>query len=320
MDLYDLEYNKEWIYRRIQLYLDDLEIDKKNISYKKSIIEIIKNEKYIDKYDSQYLLMLFKNKHFLEGIEVLSEIHKFHQDLLFIYMEKREYEKIINLCKNHGMQELSFWGTSLNYFISKDNRNDLNKKEIERLNNCLEIFLQKLFDSKIISPVNVLDIIYEKNNDIPYYILNKFMSKSLEDEIKSINEEETRYNEFDKKIDLTVNEIKELKTKAYIFNLVKCCECDQDIDLPFIAFKCGHGFHSSCLNSTPTEDTQCPKCKDSKLSIRKEIQNYKVFSNDINTMEKLDKELSQKVEKIDFIYELYGKGLFNLGRLKENSK
>ena len=320
MDSYDLEYNKEWIYRRIQLYLDDLEIDKKNISYKKSIIEIIKNEKYIDKYDSQYLLMLFKNKHFLEGIEVLSEIHKFYQDLLFIYMEKREYEKIINLCKNHGMQELSFWGTSLNYFISKDNRKDLNKKEIELLNNSLEIFLQKLFDSKIISPVNVLDIIYEKNNDIPYYILNKFMSKSLENEIKSINEEETRYSEFDKKIDLTVNEIKELKTKAYIFNLIKCCECDQDIDLPFIAFKCGHGFHSSCLNSTPTEDTQCPKCKDSKLSIRKEIQNYKVFSNDINTIEKLDKELSQKVEKIDFIYELYGKGLFNLGRLKENNK
>ena len=31
MDSYDLEYNKYMIYRRIQLYLDDLETDRKNM-------------------------------------------------------------------------------------------------------------------------------------------------------------------------------------------------------------------------------------------------------------------------------------------------
>ena len=62
---YKLDYDKEMIHRRIQMYLDDLEFDKKNESYKKKIIEIIKDEKCQGKYDSQYLIMLFKNKHFL---------------------------------------------------------------------------------------------------------------------------------------------------------------------------------------------------------------------------------------------------------------
>ena len=207
---YNLEYNREMIHRRIQLYLDDIEKDKKNEVYRKEIIEIIKNEKYIGKYDSQYLIMLFKNKNFLEGIEILSEIHKYNQDLLYIYMEKKEYDKIINLCKKYGGSELSFWGTSLNYFISKDNRQNLTEEETKIINNYLEIFLKDLLQSKIMYPINIMDLIYEKNDDIPFYIINYLMIKSLEKDIQSIESEEKNYNEYDKKINETVNEIKEL--------------------------------------------------------------------------------------------------------------
>ena len=318
MNSYNLDYNREMIHRRIQLYLDDLEIDKKNEAYKNEIIEIIKNEKYIGKYDSQYLIMLFKKKNFVEGIEILSEIHKYNQDLLYIYMEKKEYEKIIYLCKTFGKSEHSFWGTSLNYFISKDNRKNLTKEETEKINNYLEIFLKELFQSKIMNPINILDIIYEKNKDIPFYIINNLMIKSLENDINSIENEEKNYNEFDTKIEETVNEIKELKTKAYTFNLIKCWECGQPIELPLIAFKCGHGFHSSCINTNITDEIECPKCKNKKYELLMKIKNNNNFYTKINTSENLEKELEQKENKTNFLYELYGKGLFNLGSVKEN--
>ena len=318
MESYDLDYNKEMIHRRIQLYLDDLEKDKKNKAYENEIIDIIKNEKYISKYDSQYLIMLFKKNNFLEGIEILSEIHKYNQDLLYIYMEKKEYDKIINLCKNYGVSEHSFWGTSLNYFISKDNRKNLTKEETEKINNYLEIFLKGLFQSKIMNPINILDIIYEKNNDIPFYIINNLMIKSLENDINSIENEEKNYNEFDTKIEETVNEIKELKTKAYTFNLIKCCECRLPIELPTIVFKCGHGFHTSCINTNITDETECPKCKNKKYELLMEIKNNDNFYKNINTLGNLEKELEQKGNKTNFLYELYGKGLFNLGSVKEN--
>ena len=316
MDSYNLDYNREMIYRRIQLYLDDLESDNKNKAYKNKIIDIIKNEKYIGKYDSQYLIMLFKNKKFIEGVETLIEIQKYNQDLLNLYMKKREYEKIINLCVNYGSVELSFWGESLNYFLNKENRQNLDKLEIDKLNKNLEIFLEKLLESKTMASVNVLDIIYEKNNDIPFYIINSFISKSLENELNSIKKEENNFNEYDKKIEKTTGEIKELKTKAYSFTLVKCCECDRNIELPSIAFKCGHGFHTTCLNLNNNEDIECPKCKDEKYNAIKEIKTCKNFYNEINTSEKLEKVLETKVNKTDFIYELYGKGFFNIEDFK----
>ena len=316
MDSYDLDYNREMIYRRIQLYLDDLETDKKNQLYKNKIIEIIKNEKYISKYDSQYLIMLFKNKNFIEGVEALIEIQKYNQDLLDLYMKKRDYEKIINLCENYGSVEPSFWGASLNYFLSKENRQNLDKLAIDKMDKNFEKFLEKLLDSKVMAPVNVLDIIYEKNNDIPFYIVNNFMSKSLDNEINSIKKEENNFNEYDTKIEKTIDDIKELKTKAYTFNLGKCSECDRNIELPSIAFKCGHGFHASCLNSNNNENIECPKCKGGKYDELMKIKKCKDYCNEINDNEKLEKELGKEVDKTDFIYKLYGKGFISLEDFK----
>jgi len=310
---YNLEYDKEMIHRRIQMYLDDLELDKKNESYKNKIIEIIKDEKCQGKYDSQYLIMLFKNKHFLEGVEILSELYKYIQDILFIYMEKKQYENIINLCSNFGASELSLWGSSLNYFINKENRNNLNKEELNEINSKLGKFLDKLLESNIIDPINVLDIINEQNNEIPFDILNDFLNKSLGTDLNSIEEKQNNFNEYDKKINETLGEIKELKTKAYTFNLVYCSDCKELLDMPWVAFKCGHGFHKSCLNSIDDKNFECPKCKQAKDETLSEIKKYKEFYNSINTLDKLQNELDQKENKIDFIFELYGKGFLDLG-------
>ena len=315
MDSYHLDYEQDMIHRRIELYLDEDEIDKNKI------IEMIKDERYSRKYDIQYLTMLFKNKNFSEGIEALYEFHKYNQKLLLIYIDKKDYEKIINICINFGANNISLWWTSLDFFINKERRKNLNEEEINTLNKYLDEFLQKLLESGIMLPIDILDIINEKNNDISLSLLHNFINKALDNEINSIEEHKKLFGEYDTKLNDVVDEIKDLKTKAYVVDFKKCSECSMPINLPFVTFECGHQYHNLCLGSDIiNENIQCRKCKEAKKKIIEESKNNKNFYNTVNTLDKLEKELNKCNDKLDFIHKLYGKGLFNLGPIKDNKK
>ena len=100
LDTYEIELDKNMLHRRIELYLEDKEYEK--------IIEIIRKKEFIGKYDNEYLMMLFKHKNFLDGIETLAQLTNQKFELLSIYIKKKEYEKIINLCNTYGKDEKSF--------------------------------------------------------------------------------------------------------------------------------------------------------------------------------------------------------------------
>ena len=80
------------INKRIELYIQDSLEENKN-----NILQIIRDEKFVEKYDTQYLIMLFKYYNFKEGLEVLYEVNKINQELLRTYIENKEYKKIILL-------------------------------------------------------------------------------------------------------------------------------------------------------------------------------------------------------------------------------
>ena len=94
-------------HRRIELYLDQLINDnnKKSESeypIKESINNLLKNKKIQNKIDKNHILMLFKIHNFTQGIVTLSEIMELRQELLSIYMDNHQYDKIINICENFG--------------------------------------------------------------------------------------------------------------------------------------------------------------------------------------------------------------------------
>ena len=319
MDSFHLDYEQDMIHRRIELCLEEGEIDKN----KDKIIEIIKDERYAGKYDCQYLVMLFKNKNFLQGVEALSEYHKFNNELLSIYMDRKDYEKIINLCKNQGSTNPSLWYVSLDFFINKEFRQSLNNEEIGTLNKYLKEFLQKLLESDAMLSIKILEIINEKNNDISLGILNDFFNKAIEMEDKCIEEQKKRYDDYNTQINDVTNEIKDLNTKAYTTDLNKCSECSMPMSLPFMIFECGHKFHNLCLgiNKNINGKYNCRKCKEKKNKVIEDIRYNKNYYNSVYNYDKLEKELNRNKnnkDKIDFIHTLYGKGLFNLGAIKDN--
>lgn len=94
-------------HRRIELYLDRLGSENKQPSeteypIKESINALLKNKKIQNKIDKNHILMLFKINNFTQGIVTLSEIMELRQELLSIYMDNHQYDKIINICENFG--------------------------------------------------------------------------------------------------------------------------------------------------------------------------------------------------------------------------
>ena len=309
MNNYGLELDKNMLHRRIELYLEE-----KNGTEK--ILEIINDRRNIGLYDSEYLMMLFKHKNFSDGIEALSKLTNQRHELLSIYIQKRDYPKIIGLCESDGDTEKSFWGIALNFFVDKSVRENMDEKELEDINHHLQKFLDVILDKKAMLPVNILDIINEKNNEIPLSILRKFIDNSLEDEIKPLDIKVKNFEESNNQLKTVNNKIKEIQTQASTFKLSKCEVCYMGITFPAICFRCGHCYHSMCLNANDDNDldnVDCPKCEDEKESTKQQMLELKSIYEDVNSKEKLKKTLEYNPDKFEFIHSLYGRGIINIG-------
>jgi hypothetical protein len=313
MGTYEIELDKNMMHRRLELYLEDKEYDK--------IIEILQKKEYIGKYDNEYLMMLFKHKNFLDGIETLSELTNQRFELLSIYIQKKEYDKIINLCKTYGKSENSFWGLALNFFVDKNVRKNLDEKGLEEINNYLQKFLDTILEEKAMLSVNVLDIINEKNSTIPLSILRKFINASLENEVEPLDKKVTSFEESNNKLKTINNKIKEIQTQASSFKLSKCETCFMGITFPAVCFRCGHCYHSMCLNSNDEndfDDVDCPKCSEEKEVLKEQILDLKSIYDDINSEEKLGEKLYNSTDKFEYIHNLYGMGVINIGPVDED--
>ena len=313
LDTYEIELDKNMLHRRIELYLEDKEYDK--------IIEIIRKKEFIGKYDNEYLMMLFKHKNFLDGIETLAQLTNQKFELLSIYIKKKEYEKIINLCNTYGKDEKSFWGLALNFFVDTNVRNNLDEKETEKINNYLQIFLNSLLEKEAMLSVNVLDIINEKNDKIPLSILRNFIDTSLERELEPLNKKVESFEENNTQLKAINDKIKEIQTQATSFKLSKCEACFMGITFPAICFRCGHCYHSMCLNTNDEndfDDAECPKCAENKEALKDRILFSKSIYDSINSKEKLDEVLNNCKNKFEYVHELYGKGIINLGPVDED--
>ena len=313
MNIYEIELDKNMLHRRLELYLEDKEYDK--------IIEIIRKKEFIGKYDNEYLMMLFKHKNFLDGIETLAQLTNQKFELLSIYIKKKEYEKIINLCNTYGKDEKSFWGLALNFFVDKNVRNNFDEKETEKINNYLQIFLNSLLEKEAMLSVNVLDIINEKNDKIPLSILRNFIDTSLERELEPLNKKVESFEENNTQLKAINDKIKEIQTQATSFKLSKCEACFMGITFPAICFRCGHCYHSMCLNTNDEndfDDAECPKCAEVKEELKDKILFSKSDYDNLNSKEKLDEALSKSKNKFEYIHELYGKGIINIGPIDED--
>ena len=305
---------KQIILRRIELYVDKYTENKYDSAEK--IKKIITNEKFKDKLDKNYLLMLFKISGFNQGVTLLSEIMELDQDLLQIYMDQYEYQKINESCeqvmkKNEGKKKkVNYWLQALNYYISISS-----KSTIGYLGKYIEEVLDHLSESKEedFSPMILLDILNKARSThghiIEFKVIKKYIINWIEKQQESLKNDKKETEDNYKKIEENNKQLKELQMTAKSYTFTKCSLCGGALDIPFVYFLCGHGYHQSCLNSESYEVVECSSCKSkmrgyiNKLEEGRKIANDpKQFYDDINNEE--------NENKFDVFASYLGKGIF----------
>lgn len=292
------------IHRRVEVCLDRINNGIDTSANGEKILSILKNKTYSSKYDQNYLLMLFKTRNYTSGIVALSEIMQLKQELLTIYMENHNYDKIMTICSNYGAVDNNFWVQALNYFIKIDSNSIL-----EYVKNILD----NVIENEIIPPIMILDILKSKKDmtmDAIRYYVKKIIEK--EHKIMNLNKQEFDANE-DKELSYN-NELNDLKCKATQFSVYKCSVCNQSTSnlnvVPIVFFLCNHAYHIHCLNSDIKDDDNdsCPQCWSRGHLVKQRI---------IQSAERGDKnndfrmELDLKQKKFDQIAKYLGMGLFN---------
>ena len=310
------------IIRSIEFYINRYKEKEKNKSGNENarkIKEIM--SKFKNKLDKNYLLMLFKISGFDEGIAELSKIMELDQDLLSLYMERQDYQKINEFCRKNKEKDkkTNYWLQALNFYIDVSNKS--NNKEISA--NIIEV-LDNLSTKEEFSPMNLLDILEKASNDQNKVIEIKEIRKYFKDWIKhkkeSLKDDKIETEENYKKIEEYDKNIKDIHMSAKKFDsysTAKCYSCKGSLDMPFVFFICGHGYHQSCLDEVNNK-YECSVCKDRNGKYFHQIEDGEKYASEPDKyQEELKKE---KQNKFDVFANFLGKGVFTNGNSLNNKE
>ena len=312
----DKDCPKEIIIKSIEIYLEKYrkkEKEEKNTEneYEGEIIRLM--EKYEDKLDKNYLLMLFKLRGFARGVAELSKIMNLDQDLLQIYMEKGDYKKINESCKD-SMKEnkvkdkkINFWLQALYYYLDIANKSNINI-----INEYLIEVLDNLSKQEDFSPMNLLDILEnamkDKNKIIEIKVIRKYFKDWIKQKRDSLKDDKIESEDNYKKIEEYEKNIKEIQVSAKTFKDTRCSSCKSSLDIPFIYFICGHGYHQSCLDEI-NGHFECPVCKGKNKQILNKIEEGEKYARE---PEKFKEEIDNNNQGniFNIFADYLGKGVF----------
>ena len=276
IDIYGIDYDEKIINRRIELYLEE-----KEENYKTNIIKMLKYKKYRNKYNKENLMTIFKYNKFKEGIDTLKEISGKKQDIIQLYINNKNYDKLMEVIdniiydneKNNDMfnPEIPFIVIILKFFIDEKNKSKETK-------NNLDVYIKNIFNkvannNELFFTHEFIKILYELDNEFSMNDINYYMNNIINKENISLSTYIFRLNENKKSSEKIEKDINNLKTNAITFKLNKCSLCNMTINFPLEFFYCGHSFHKTCLNGiiknvneneTINNQYKCPICKQSK--------------------------------------------------------
>ena len=308
---------KEIIIGAIELYINKYkEKEKKEKNSGNEYINKIKNIllKYSANIDKNNLLMTFKILGYEEGIDELYKIMNLDQALLRLYMERNDYKKINEFCRESTKKNIdkniimNNWQQALYYYFEISN--EMNKNEISEY--IIEI-LDYLSNQEGFSPMNLLDLLEKASKEKEKVIEIKEIRKYFKDWIKqkkeSLKEDKIKAEENIKKIEEYNKSVKDIKTSAKNYNINRCSSCKGSLDFPFIYFICGHGYHQSCLDDN-YDHFECPVCKSKNSQIFNKLEEGRIY---IQEPSKYNEELNNENEgsKFDLFANILGKGVFN---------
>eukprot|EP00922_Rhytidocystis_sp_ex-Travisia-forbesii_P035960 GHVS01053362.1.p1 GENE.GHVS01053362.1~~GHVS01053362.1.p1 ORF type:complete len:1031 (-),score=90.11 GHVS01053362.1:186-3278(-) len=226
-----------------------------------------------------------------EGLVYASEKTSNYQLPLSFYLEKEDLDGMVTYCLRCGSKDPTLWIQALTYLSTRDGAE----------NHILEV-LKQVDEHRIMKPLAVLGTLKENSSvslgAVKDYLLNSFRG------LASATAESTERSERDKQeIGRMKQETRLLRTKAQVFQAVKCAQCGLPLELPTTHFFCMHSYHSNCVPNS----IQCPLCAPlaAAKKILKEQREFQARNTD-----DFFKFLRGAPDGFDYIAGYFGKGMF----------
>ncbi|KAI9309494.1 hypothetical protein BJ944DRAFT_172889 [Cunninghamella echinulata] len=215
--------------------------------FKTKSLALLKDETV--QYDTNQALVLCQLKKFDEGIVYLYEKTEMYTDILRLWMEKEETDKVIEAVRKYGPKDPSLYPMVLTYFSSTP-------EILAKSTSELLTVLRNIDEKDLLPPIQVVQAL-SRSNAATIGLLKPYISKKIESERKELKQNQELIKSYQEETEKHRKEIEELKTSARIFQVQKCTGCSGQLDLPAVHFLCRHSFHQRCLGEN---DNECPQC------------------------------------------------------------
>ncbi|KAI9137953.1 hypothetical protein BKA69DRAFT_1127735 [Paraphysoderma sedebokerense] len=226
------------------------------------VMSILKDPKA--HYDINHALVLCKMYNFTSGMLYLYEKLDLYKDILQLYIDTNDFQKVIQAALQYGSRDPTIWIQVLSFFGSK--HDECEKELTETLNNIL-FFAASIFLRNIISPLQVIQVL-GRNKSTKIKVVKDYITRRLRVEEQLLQEDKNITASYKSETENMRKQIEELETKPITFQASHCTACSAPLRLPAVHFMCKDSYHLSCLNENERE---CPKCA-TKTRMMKEIK------------------------------------------------
>ncbi|KAF9353336.1 hypothetical protein BGX26_008885 [Mortierella sp. AD094] len=201
-------------------------------------------------YDTNHALVLCHMAEFNEGIVFLYERMKMYTDILRLWIERDDTNKVIECLRKYGPLEPSLYPLTLSYFSSSPGRLTSATPELLKV-------LDHIDQQDLLPPLRVVQAL-SQTSVATIGMIKNYIGRRIEAERKERLEDQKLIQNYRAESEKKRREIEELKTSARVFQATKCSSCGGSLDLPAVHFLCKHSYHQRCLSDAA--DRECPKC------------------------------------------------------------
>ncbi|KAG0324131.1 hypothetical protein BGZ99_002190 [Dissophora globulifera] len=201
-------------------------------------------------YDTNHALVLCHMAEFDEGIVFLYERMKMYTDILRLWIERDNTNKVIECLHKYGPLEPSLYPLTLSYFSSSPARLTSATKDLMKV-------LDDIDKQDLLPPLQVVQAL-SQTSVATIGMIKNYIGRRIESERKERLEDQKQIQSYRQESEKKRREIEELKTTARVFQATKCSACGGSLDLPAVHFLCKHSYHQRCLSDA--SDRECPKC------------------------------------------------------------
>ncbi|KAL0246068.1 hypothetical protein GEMRC1_007284 [Eukaryota sp. GEM-RC1] len=237
----------------IELYLNRF-VDDGNSAWGDKVMQLLKQHHGC--YEVERILVLLKRCSFRSGLLYLYAELSMYTEVARLLIDEENDDALLSYCQENGAKHHNLWLLALNRFSKSSTTHYLEKS------------LEALSQDESIPPLVILKIL-SQSGDVPLSVAKNFIVDLLKQSQQSISEDQSEIQRIKTNIKLMDDQVKNLSTKAKIFQGSKCHLCTQPLTLPTTHFLCSHSFHTNCLGDN---DHRCPLCseeQDRKLSMIK---------------------------------------------------